>query len=717
MNLNKQNNSLLNECQNKSNEINNLNDTIKNNNKLLKIKDDAILKLNKQLKSYKNHISYMDFKNNNRNIISSGHLILSSFNGEHSEFFDTKFEIDSLKEINNNLLNEKLIINENQNKLNMKYNVTKIIMNLGPQLVKEFNEYKTKNKKVHLNKNEQIDTFINEKIEDCNKEINNTQNIINQNIIEKKKINNKLLNEVKNYNESFTNIFTQFVTNLNELFKIYENEENIMKKNNKPIIQIIQEIIDGFNQYNIYEYESILRNINGYNHENLNINELKQIIEKLKLNIINKKEIINSLIPKMIESYNMIIKEEMNVDNQIKSYQFKKQILIDKKISNEDLDKFITEYTNLKNTITTLKNQYNKLKGDFLLYRDKLIYNENIYTNQIEKELLNCINSEKEDGDKNVINLGNSTEEINDEENQRILKEINNLKNNILNNKNIVKKMIKNIDNKKEKEICNTCVNTDFNLLEKEENIKTITASRDKIEKKIDDLKLNILILNTLPAQYQTYKIFINHDDLMENNKKLVQKLKLVFGNNFNVNYIYNDEKPQIIWRQEEVSKLKSDIMILREEKMGLENDLKALRASFDLALKCNGSDNQLIILFKIKEENKKLKKEIQQIREKNLKLEEKLKEINYNNNIELMNCNKNYKINDLINMNTSLNGNSILSINDICNNNNVNQNKATKEFKKNNLKQKLLYSDTKFNTSFLNGSKDCSHEYKTKKK
>ena len=39
------------------------------------------------------------------------------------------------------------------------------------------------------------------------------------------------------------------------------------------------------------------------------------------------------------------------------------------------------------------------------------------------------------------------------------------------------------MDNKKEKEICKTWVNTNLNSLKKEENIKNITASRDKVEK------------------------------------------------------------------------------------------------------------------------------------------------------------------------------------------------------------------------------------------
>ena len=87
-------------------------------------------------------------------------------------------------------------------------------------------------------------------------------------------------------------------------------------------------------------------------------------------------------------------------------------------------------------------------KGYFLAYREKLALNENIYTDQIEIELISFKNSAKEDGNKNFINLSHSTKEINDEESQRIFWEINNPKNNILNNKNIIRKMAKNMDNK-----------------------------------------------------------------------------------------------------------------------------------------------------------------------------------------------------------------------------------------------------------------------------
>ena len=725
MDINEQNNSLLNECQNKSNEINNLNETIKNNNNLLKSKDEVILKLNKKLKSKRNQILFNNLKNNKNNLIIE-QPIFTQPNGGNLQFFDTKYEIDFLKERNTNLYNNNLAINENQNKLNMKYNVTKVLMNLGAQLIKEFDEYKLKNKNGGKIIEEEIDIFINEKIDKCEKEIKNNQNNLNQKIIEKKKLNGKLLNEVKNYNEKLVNKYNKYIYNLSELLKIFnQNEEN----NIIPVTKLIKEILDDLNQYKIFETNIEISN--NDKKELININDLKEIIEKLKSSIENKKEIIIDLIPKIFESYNILVKEELKADNQINYYQYQKQILIDKKTTNDDLDKFITEYTNQKNTIILLKEKYNKLKEDFQFIKEKFSYNENIYSNQIDKELTNMKKNGNEE-EKNNDNL--SLEETNDEDDedyQKILNEKNTLKNNILNKKNSLNNFIEKEENNKNiKEIYDNCKNIDFNFIDIEKNINTLVSSRDNIQKSIDDLKLNFLILNTLPSQYQIYKVFINHEALKEKNRKLEQKLKLVFGMNFNINYIYNDEAPEIIWRQEEIPKLTSEIMILREEKHKLENDYNALKAAFDLALKGNGNDsNQLILLFKIKEENKKLKKEIHQIKEKNTKLEEKLKELNYNNEI-LNSTSKNLKINDFIGINNSLNGNSILSINDVGNNHNISNSinfynnhnqiskgKVTKDDKKPNIKRKLMFSDARLNSNLSNGSKEIYSDYNPKSK
>ena len=715
INLNEQNNSLLIECQNKSNEINSLKDTIQKNNLLLKSKDESILKLNKRLKLKNNQKLIMNvIKNKNSEPPSPNTpMVLYGL----SEPFDLQFEINGLKERNALLLKEKFQFDENQTKLNMKYNMTKILMTLGPQLIKEFGEYRTKNKNNNIDLDELIETFINEKINMCNNEMKNIQNSINKNSIEKKKINTQLLDGIKNYNESFVNKFNQFISDLNDLLNIFKKDEFYDKDNKKTLPQIFEELISEINQYNIYEI-NIGKKSNDKS-EIININQLKEIQSYLQEITKSKKEMISNLIPLLIKSYNIIIKEELNADEQIKYYQNKKQILEEKKTKSNDVYGFINEYSNFKDTIISLKEKYSKLKDILISYKEKMIYNENLYSIQMENQLPNI--KEENEEDKNNNSILDETNDEEDEETTKTINEMNKLKDNIINKKNDLFEIINKIKENNEKKneysnIYNLCKNADFNFAGKEKDLNKLISSRDDLEKKVDDLKLNFLILNTLPNHYRTFKVFISYDVTKEKNQKLIDKIKLIFNNNFNIDYIYNDSKPELIWDQAEIPKLVKEIMLMREEKQKVESDLNALKLAFDLALESNGNDSQLLILFKIKEENKKLKKEIQQIKEKNKSLQEKLKELNYNKEI-FNSCNKNNKLNDIIAINSSLNGNSILSINELGNNYNS-SNKITRDYHKpNNCKKKLLFTDVKLNNSFLNGSKDFFSENKTKKK
>jgi hypothetical protein len=109
-----------------------------------------------------------------------------------------------------------------------------------------------------------------------------------------------------------------------------------------------------------------------------------------------------------------------------------------------------------------------------------------------------------------------------------------------------------------------------------------------------------------------------------------LEKLKLIFGKNFEIKNIYiNNKAPEIIWNKSEIPKLVKEIMLLKEEKNKIEQDLNSLKLNFDSVLKEKGKNNQVTILFQIKEENKNLRKAIQQIKQKNKIIQEKLKDFN----------------------------------------------------------------------------------------
>lgn len=669
-------NILLKQLKEKEIEIKNNNEKIFNLNakydSLLKSKDENIRKLNKKIRFQKNQISNNQKNGKNNITLFQKHKYL-----DNKEQFDMSiFEINKIKETCNYLFQEKLKLEEIQIKLNMKYNVTKIIMNLGIQLQEEFNIYKTKNNKEDINDSEDIiDIFINEKIKKCKEDINITQSKITNKLIEKKKINNQLLARIKIHKEEIENKFNENISNLKLLFKkLNENEGIDNGKENKNLTQIMQEIIDKHKECILYE-----RNINSNkyieaNAINIERNQIKEIIINIKNTCHNKNEIIDEILPLIVNSMNSLKNIELNIDIQIKYYDYRKQNNIENKTTKSyEIIKFVEEYNNLKLTIIDIKNKFMKLYEEFMIFKGKLLNDENIYNNQLEEEEL--------------INVGEANNEK-IEVNNEIINEINNFKNDISNKKNFLIGLYNNNKNVLNiySDLLKNCKNSDINLSmylsQQEKDINEILSKRDNLESDINKLKTDFLILNTLPNHYLINKVFLINDIYIFKIQKLEEKIKLIFGQNFDIKNIYKKSiNPKLIWKKSDIPKLTKDIMILKEERNQIENDLNTLKAAIDSALDENGNKNQITILFKIKEENKNLKRELKIIKEKNILLQENLKDFNKNNiiyNNELLAIenssqkfseylltnnsnsslndfyNKNYKKNPIINFNNS---------------------------------------------------------------
>ena len=226
------------------------------------------------------------------------------------------------------------------------------------------------------------------------------------------------------------------------------------------------------------------------------------------------------------------------------------------------------------------------------------------------------------------------------------------------------------------------------------ETIEKAISEREELEEKIKEIKSNYSLMKNLPSSYESYKKYLTVVILENKNKILEDKLKLIFGEKFNCNNLYNTNlKPEIIWNKNEIPKLMSEIMILRENKELLERDYNALQMAFNLAIKGKEgiNDNQLIILFKIKEENKQLKKELKKIKEKNTILQGKIKKLNIENMKNI--SSETY---DTVNTNTNnyyMHTFGDYSISDIKDTNPI----TTK------LKKKVNYNDPKDNISTLN--------------
>ena len=77
------------------------------------------------------------------------------------------------------------------------------------------------------------------------------------------------------------------------------------------------------------------------------------------------------------------------------------------------------------------------------------------------------------------------------------------------------------------------------------------------MEEKIKEIKSNYLLMNSLPSNYELYTKYLSISILEKKNKILEDKLKLIFGDKFNCNNIYNTElKLEIIWNKNDITKI-----------------------------------------------------------------------------------------------------------------------------------------------------------------
>ena len=595
---NKQIDLLLNESQVKNNEISELNDIIQKNNQDLKNKEKQVSDLQKKIKVQENIISM------NKNLRGGKPLIMKVKNSEESIKVNNDAIINLLKEQKENLLIEKLKNNDDLNKLNIKYNITQILSDLIFDLIKEFSDYQRKNNSADKNLIALVDTFIKDKKQSCKKEMKLIQDNLNKKLSDKNKINTDLHTEISEYLEIFEDTFKKFNTKLEEFLSKLNFENNASQINKS-----LSELTEDFNNLSFYNIPTE----EGVENDILQMSQNFEQIIKFKLNLLNQ---IISNINNNIDD--ILTKEEIICEENICIYSYK-----NKNKSDEDSENFYEIYIEFKNKIKESQKKYKDIFIKIFSYRNELnnsiqLVQQNIdYFKQIANEGSSVQNNgQNTEGDallndemKNALN--------NIQENRRILREILNKENS-------------NIKNSKYNNLFSNCKSLIPNFNSVKNKIDNLINLNDISEKNINEQKLNFLMLKTLPEHYDSYKPFLSQKITENQNKLLINKIKIIMGDKFDTNLIYTQTNPELIWSQNEIPKIKSEILILREKKNEIENDLNALKLSMEMTLKGNGgNDSQLILLYRIKEENKKLKMELKQIKDTNVKLQEKIKNIN----------------------------------------------------------------------------------------
>ena len=706
---NRQINNMVNESKNKINEIEGLKKNLNESQKDTEEKDTLIKMLNNKIRMLEDFNKKNLLKNKNNNISLSNNLDVNneekdgkSLNGLKEIYINgnggdnwinnngNELIIQTLKNKNEELIKEKIQKDNESNKLNMKYSVTEILSNLFLQLIKEFNIYK---EKIKDNKNSPLlnETFIKEKINQCNNEKKILENNISSKMASKKNILNDLYGNISTYTKQYDKEIDTFINNLNVFLDKLKEDEKELK-----LSEITENLIEDLNQLS-------LNNISNKdkNKEIIDLlNEMNKLIQyKIKL--------VDTLFKIINESYNnTIVLEELNCDENILYYECKNLNNIankNKKIvggggQNEN-EKLFHQWTEFKKIIINSKRKYNEILNKFISYKKTINTKKNLLK---QNSLYLC----------NIMENG-SNNENNDQKQEEINNDMKFILNKIENNKNSLHQLINHYnDNINGNELNNNyklCQNSVPNLSKMKNIIIENDKLKEEIEQKLNEMKTNYLLLKTLPSNYESYTKYLSLAIIEQKNKILENKMKIIFGENFDLNKLYNAEsKPEVIWNQKEIPRITTEIMILRENKNNLENDLNALNLAFNLALKGNPTlnENQLVILFKIKEENKLLKKEIKKIKEKNNALQEKIKKIVDENIKDKSNNKTEIELYDNIftlNLNTSENNNSFIK-----GNNNLNtlgdcsssENKETnKGIKKTDIKPKNIFNESKDNS------------------
>ena len=706
---NRQINNMVNESKNKINEIEGLKKNLNESQKDTEEKDTLIKMLNNKIRMLEDFNKKNLLKNKNNNISLSNNFDVNneekdgkSLNGLKEIYINgnggdnwinnngNELIIQTLKNKNEELIKEKIQKDNESNKLNMKYSVTEILSNLFLQLIKEFNIYK---EKIKDNKNSPLlnETFIKEKINQCNNEKKILENNISSKMASKKNILNDLYGNISTYTKQYDKEIDTFINNLNVFLDKLKEDEKELK-----LSEITENLIEDLNQLS-------LNNISNKdkNKEIIDLlNEMNKLIQyKIKL--------VDTIFKIINESYNnTIVLEELNCDENILYYECKNLNNIankNKKIvggggQNEN-EKLFHQWTEFKKIIINSKRKYNEILNKFISYKKTINTKKNLLK---QNSLYLC----------NIMENG-SNNENNDQKQEEINNDMKFILNKIENNKNSLHQLINHYnDNINGNELNNNyklCQNSVPNLSKMKNIIIENDKLKEEIEQKLNEMKTNYLLLKTLPSNYESYTKYLSLAIIEQKNKILENKMKIIFGENFDLNKLYNAEsKPEVIWNQKEIPRITTEIMILRENKNNLENDLNALNLAFNLALKGNPTlnENQLVILFKIKEENKLLKKEIKKIKEKNNALQEKIKKIVDENIKDKSNNKTEIELYDNIftlNLNTSENNNSFIK-----GNNNLNtlgdcsssENKETnKGIKKTDIKPKNIFNESKDNS------------------
>ena len=170
-------------------------------------------------------------------------------------------------------------------------------------------------------------------------------------------------------------------------------------------------------------------------------------------------------------------------------------------------------------------------------------------------------------------------------------------------------------------------------------NKQEISNNQKVIENKAKDLNAQLEKLNNQRKQIDIEKIYLQKmvSELIEDvysfkdndiiglrnqNKKYQDKFKEMFGKKYDIN---TTDYKKINWNKSTLTILNQKIILLREEKKQLNQDLALIRSYIKGSISESLKNSQFCLLVQIKEQNRKLKKELEIIKIKNKELQSQI--------------------------------------------------------------------------------------------
>ena len=525
---------------------------------------------------------------------------------------------------------------------------------------------------------------LNSSLKESNMKLTKAQEEINGLIVEKKEQIEKMSNAINGLKEEKEKIAKQREEDERRHIEISnqmkETQRQIEKSKEESEYRLKSELhkltMEKMNlEKKTVEYEAREKNlcsqVQSLENQREELNKEKETLEKEKYQKIQENTQLSEKVKEILSQLSKIQQEKEEVDSNLTKTKEKlsqtekemKEIIAQKENQITEVNKKLSELEKQREELLTKKKQVEENctslteKINELLKQLKQLEEEKSLMDKSKEEQLSDIT-------KRINSMNSLIESLQKElnANEEVRKELERKKEEYeKNNESLIeqkaslekhltemKEQMTQQEEKYKKEITNyqlssQNLNSTIDKLTKEK--EKISKEKSVLQSQATELSKKVKILNKEKEKVESEKKYLNTtvSSLLEEldtykssdfqmmkiqNEKFKSKFKSIFGKNLDMESFLSNESNNVSikWDQTTLSKLTQKILQLREEKKTLSNDILLLQSDLNKTLSGSLAESQFTLLMKIKEENRKLRKEIANIKKRYSKLETEIK-------------------------------------------------------------------------------------------